>query len=104
MVGKQVTDPVVRAAISPCPAAGDIEQRELLAAVHLEHALGAFGGARIDDRSGREAQAADRARIMRRVQLPRQRDVGEIAAKGVNARVERDRGPRKRETLSRAGG
>jgi hypothetical protein len=42
--------------------------------------------------------------IVGREQLARQRDVGDVAAIGVDPLVEQDRGAGEREALSRAGG
>ena len=95
---------VVGAPISPGPAAGDVEHREFVTGVEFGDDLAVLSRGRTNG-AGAGAGGADQgAGVMGREELARERDVGNVAAIGVDALVEDDRGPAEREALSCAGG
>lgn len=99
-----IADVVARLDIAPGPAARIFEHREPIARGELGNR---FGGRRRHGAHGGGGGAAftkQRPRIMRRENLAGQRDVGDVLAVGVDARIERQRRPGQPESLIRSGG
>src|SRR5688500_11851485 len=94
---------MVGAAIAPGPAAGQVEHCEFLARLEWRDNLRLRAGPLPDRARARAAPPRDRPGIMRREQLARQRDVGDVGAIGVDARIELERRAAQGESLSRAG-
>lgn len=91
-------------AIAPSPSTRNLQDREGLAGKQLGRNRLLDRGSGIDEGWTGAAAANERAGIMRREELASQRDIGDIAAIGMNPLVENERGTAKRETLSRAEG
>lgn len=98
-----IANEVGRARITPCPTLCAFQQGKLIAGAKLGN-YGAPDVGRFADHNLDRRLAEDGSHIMRREQLPRERDVGEIAAIGMDAGIEDDRWSGEGEALSRAGG
>ena len=94
---------MVAGAIAPRPAAGDVEHRELLARKHLAERFGDAMGLSAQGR-GLGGQPQRGIGVMGGEQPAGERDIGEIAAIGVERGIQIRRRTAEREPLNRAGG
>ncbi len=94
---------MIFAAVTPGPIAGDVQHGELLAGGELGQRLAVIGAGAAQGGGGREA-AGQGTGVMGGDQLAGQRDIGDVLAIGMDARIERQRRPGEAEALSCAGG
>lgn len=102
--GVDIADQMAGLDVAPGPAAGIFEHREGIARGQLGDRLGLRGGRRANRRRRVPACPEQGTGIMGRKNLPGQRNVGNILAVGVDARIERERWPGQPESLIRCGG
>ena len=82
---------VVKAAVAPGPAAGNVQHREFIARLQFRGDLRVGPRLKADDRCVRTRGPDHRPRVMGREQLPGERNVGNVAAIGVDPLIENDR-------------
>jgi len=102
--GLDVADEMAGLDIAPGPAAGIFEHRERIARGELGDRLGVRGRRGADARRRDAGLAQQGPGVVGRENLPGQRDVGDVLAVGVDARIERQRRPGQLESLIRSGG
>src|SRR3546814_15077193 len=95
---------MVVAAIAPGPTAGEFEDGELLARQELGSRLALARRRGKNEGRTRAALPDERAGVVRREELAGEGHIGEVAALGVDARVEDQGGAGETETLRCAGG
>ena len=91
-------------AIAPGPAARIFEHGEILAGQQFGDGLAVGVGPRPDEGLARAAAAHQRPGIMGRENLSGEADIGDVVAKGVDSRIERQRRPGQVEPLIRSEG
>lgn len=99
-----IADPMVGDAIAPGHAPRIFEHRKLFAWEQLGDGVVLVEGSLAQVGRVRPAGADQGPRIMGRDDPSGERDVGDVAAIGVGARVQPAAGPRELETVTRAGG